>query len=188
MSSFQEASALQEKPKIHLRLPASHDGIAVHELIRNSEFLDSNSLYCYLLLCTHFPATSVVAVSGQQRLGVITAYIPPAQPDTLFVWQLAVHPAARGQGLASRMLEHIVMRPGCRHLRFLETTVTADNTASRAVFNAFARRRRSPLSESLLFDRHQHFLDQHDSEFCLRIGPFDAISATTDTTSELKHD
>lgn len=175
MNTFQEAPALQERPDprlpIDLRPPSSEDGTHVHNLIRKSAFLDDNSLYCYLLLCTHFAETSVVATMGEQIVGVVTAYIPPQQPDTLFVWQVAVDTSAQHRGVASRMLNHILDREVCTPVRFVETTVTQDNAASRAMFASLARRRDSSIDESVMFDRHIHFLNLHDTEYKLRIGP-----------------
>lgn len=159
-------------PQISIRQPVPNDGAAVLNLIRNSAFLDTNSLYCYLLLCTHFSATSAVAIQDKQLLGVITAYTLPQHPDTLFVWQVAVDPATRGQRLASRMLDDILSRSGTHNIRFVETTVTADNTASRALFNSLARRYQTTVAETALFEREQHFQNQHDTEYKLRIGPF----------------
>lgn len=175
MSNFQEAPAPQQHPNIDrtilIRQPAPDDGVAVHNLIINSAFLDNNSLYCYLLVCTHFSTTSVVASVGNDLAGVVTAYIPPQQPNTLFVWQVAVDTAAQGRGLASRMLNHILDRDNTRHIKTVETTVTAGNIASRAMFISLARRFNAVISESVMFDQARHFLNLHDSEHKLRIGP-----------------
>lgn len=174
MSMYQEAPALQKSPnsqqKTLIRPPVLDDGIAVHNLIKQSAFLDDNSLYCYLLICTHFSATSVVATVGDDLAGVVTAYIPPGQPDTLFVWQVAVHTAVQGRGLASRMLNDLLDRDSTRDIQYVETTVTADNSASRAMFMSLARRFHAGVSESVMFDREKHFLNLHDAEHKLRIG------------------
>src|SRR5690554_161774 len=175
MNTFQEAPELQERhdPRlpIHLRTPSSEDGTPVHNLIRKSAFLDDNSLYCYLLLCTHFAETSVVATMGDQVVGIVTAYIPPQQPDTLFVWQVAVDTPAQNHGVASRMLNHILDRKICSPVHFVETTVTKDNAASRAMFASLARRHDTDIDESVMFDKRIHFLNLHDTEYKLRIGP-----------------
>jgi len=175
MTTFQEAPALQERPDprqtIELRTPVSQDGASVHNLIRKSAFLDDNSLYCYLAICTHFAQTSVIATMGRDIVGVVTAYIPPDQPDTLFVWQVAVDTAAQKQGLAGRMLRHILQRDTCTQLRYVETTVTRDNVASRAMFDSLARKYSCDIEESVMFDRQTHFLNLHDTEYRLRIGP-----------------
>lgn len=178
MNTFQEAPALQERPDtnqdIQLRSPTATDGAPVHNLIRKSAFLDDNSLYCYLAICTHFSQTSVVATMGDDVVGVVTAYIPPQQSDTLFVWQVAVDTVAQKRGLASKMLNHILEQPACKSVRFVETTVTKDNDASRAMFASLARRRNCDIEESVMFDREEHFLNLHDTEYKLRIGPFAA--------------
>lgn len=177
MNTFQEAPALQERPQtdeeISLRIPVPEDGAPVHNLIRKSAFLDDNSLYCYLVLCTHFSSTSVVATMGDDVVGVVTGYIPPEQPDVLFVWQVAVDTVAQKRGLAGRMLRHMLDRDACRQVRYVETTVTKDNQASRAMFNSLARKLECDIEEDLMFDRQRHFLNLHDSEYRLRIGPFD---------------
>ncbi|MBC52730.1 MAG: diaminobutyrate acetyltransferase [Gammaproteobacteria bacterium] len=175
MTTFQEAPALQERPDprqtIQLRTPTSEDGAPVHNLIRKSAFLDDNSLYCYLAICTHFSQTSVVATMGDDIVGLVTAYIPPQQPDTLFVWQVAVDTVAQKQGLAGRMLNAILAADACKAVQFVETTVTSDNAASRAMFASLARRNNCSIDESVMFDRQTHFLNLHDTEYKLRIGP-----------------
>ncbi|MEC8859424.1 MAG: diaminobutyrate acetyltransferase [Pseudomonadota bacterium] len=186
MNTFQEAPALQERPDtnqdIQLRPPKATDGAPVHNLIRKSAFLDDNSLYCYLAICTHFAQTSVVATMGEDVVGVVTAYIPPEQPDTLFVWQVAVDTVAQKRGLASKMLNHILERDSCKAVQYVETTVTEDNAASRAMFASLARRRECEINESVMFDREEHFLNLHDTEFKLRIGPFAAANNQGETS------
>src|SRR5690606_28576606 len=119
-------------PAIMLRAPNAEDAAGLHRLIAECPPLDPNSLYCNLLHCTHFSGTSVAAVckdrqDQDQLVGFISAYIPPNQPDTLFVWQVAVAEQARGQRLAARMLDAILERPVCRDVRYVDTTITPDN-------------------------------------------------------------
>ncbi|MBC7172413.1 MAG: MarR family transcriptional regulator, partial [Polyangiaceae bacterium] len=66
-----------------LREPESTDGPALHALVRICPPLDQNSLYCNLLQCTHFSATSIVAMQGGRLVGSVTGYVPPTAPDTL---------------------------------------------------------------------------------------------------------
>ncbi|MDT8428855.1 MAG: diaminobutyrate acetyltransferase [Pseudomonadales bacterium] len=155
-----------------LGMPTDTDGAALHNLIRSSAFLDDNSLYCYLLLCTHFAETSVVARLEGKVAAVVTAYVPPQQPDTLFIWQVAVAKIAQRRGLAKTMIHEILGREALANVRWIETTVTRDNKASRALFNALARDLGCELTESMMFDRKKHFRNLHDSEYQLKIGPF----------------
>jgi len=174
MNSFQEGISSQERPrqKLTIRNPKATDAISVHNLIRASAFVDDNSPYLYLLVCSHFAKTSAIAERNGETVGVITGYIPPEQPDTLFVWQVAVDPMMRRQGLARTMLKSMLLGEACKNVRFIDTTVTADNSASRRLFTSFANKLDCPLNESVMFDRKEHFLNLHDSEYLLRIGPF----------------
>lgn len=154
-----------------MREPCAEDGAALHQLVAACPPLDSNSLYCNLLHCSHFRGTSIAAVGADQLLGFISGYLVPEAPDTLFIWQVAVAPAGRQQGLALRMLKGILARPACQRVRFVHTTVNPDNSASKALFGALAREFEAPVQESVLFDRHTHFAGAHPDEVLLNIGP-----------------
>jgi L-2,4-diaminobutyric acid acetyltransferase len=156
---------------INLRAPAAEDGAAVYELIAQCPPLDTNSMYCNLLQCTHFSATSVAAELNDEIVGFISGYIQPDQPDTLFIWQVAVGEKARGQGLAGRMLRDILARTACDEVKFIETTITPDNRASWALFESLAKKLDAELNHSVMFDRQQHFAGQHETEMLVRIGP-----------------
>lgn len=156
---------------ITLRAPAAEDGAAVYELIAQCPPLDTNSMYCNLLQCTHFSATSVAAEKAGDVVGFISGYIQPDNPDTLFIWQVAVGEKARGQGLAGRMLRDILSRQQEGQIKFIETTITPDNRASWALFESLANKLGAELNHSVMFDRQQHFAGQHETEMLVRIGP-----------------
>ena len=159
--------------EIHLTRPAPEDGAALHRLVAESPPLDPNSLYCNLLQCSHFADTSVAARMNGQLVGFVSGYRVPERPDTQFVWQVVVSEAARGRGLAKRMLHYLADQSlaGAPPVRFLETTITPDNAASWALFRSFARDFDAAIEESVLFSRERHFEGQHDDEVMLRIGP-----------------
>jgi len=126
---------------ITLRAPTMRDGARVWELIDAIGVLEQNTPYAYLLLCTHFTDTCVVAERGGELVGFVAAYRPPTRPEVVFVWQVGVSPTARGAGLGRRLLDALVESPGCEGVCALEATVTPSNTASRALFTGFARHR-----------------------------------------------
>jgi L-2,4-diaminobutyric acid acetyltransferase len=159
---------------VTLRSPTAQDGASLHRLIRACPPLDENSLYCNLLQCTQFAATSVVAERAGELVAAVTGHLVPGREDTLFIWQVAVHESVRGQGLAHRMLKHILARPDCAAVRFVETTVTASNRASWALFEAFARSLDAALERTALFEQTTHFAGEHETEILARIGPFAA--------------
>lgn len=149
----------------------------MHQLIARCPPLDRNSLYCNLLQCTHFAATSAIARGPAAPLGFVSGYRAPHAAATLFVWQVAVAPEARGLGLARQLVRAILARPCNADLMHLETTITPDNAASWSLFTALARDLAAPLAKRLVFDRERHFDGAHDSEVLVRIGPFGALGA-----------
>ena len=153
-----------------LSVPTPADGPLMWELADQAGGLDVNSKYAYLLWCRDFAATSVVARSGDRLAGFITGYRRPDAPDTLFVWQVAVGPAFRRRGLASRMLDHLVDTSRPSGVSFVESTVTPDNKASLHLFESFASARGADLTRDVLFSEHELGSD-HGPEVLHRIGP-----------------
>ncbi|MBU8817046.1 diaminobutyrate acetyltransferase [Mycolicibacterium goodii] len=166
---------------VNLRPPRGDDAIAIRDLAAATGVLDLNSTYAYLLLATDFSATSIVAETDGELRGFITGYHPPPRPNVLFVWQVAVAPAAQGTGLASAMIDNLVerVRSDSRGQPItVEATVSPGNTASRAFFGAFARRHDVPLVERPYFDSDLLDADgAHEDEPILRIGPIGVHSA-----------
>jgi L-2,4-diaminobutyric acid acetyltransferase len=146
----------------------------VHALIAACPPLDRNSLYLNLLQCTHFSGTCVVADSptAEGLAGFLSGYRIPGRSHVLFVWQVAVAPFARGQGLARRMLLELLARPECAGTTHLETTITPTNRASWALFHSLARSLHAPLQHRVLFDREIHLDGVHETEELVTIGPF----------------
>lgn len=157
--------------KIELKVPESEDGLAVNQLVAQNPPLDTNSLYCNLLQTTHFAKTAVAAWHDGELVGFVSGYIKPEQPDTYFLWQVVVGEAARGQGLAKRMIQSIFERPDLATVTWLETTITPDNEASQRLFKSLARDWNAQVDVSVLFDKQRHFGGQHNSEELYRIGP-----------------
>ncbi|MDH5388001.1 MAG: diaminobutyrate acetyltransferase [Gammaproteobacteria bacterium] len=164
------------QPQIVLRPPTPNDGASVFRLIGRCPPLDTNSMYCNLLQCSHFAGTSVAAVqtvnTNEELVGFISAYLIPGREDTLFIWQVAVDERARGIGLAGNMLKHILDRPLCSQVTYLETTITESNKASWALFKSLANKLGTTLEKSVMFDRDKHLAGEHDTEHLARIGPF----------------
>lgn len=158
-------------PEIVLRAPVSTDGADVYALIKRCPPLDTNSMYCNLLQCSHFASTSVAAIANNELVGFISGYLIPERPDTLFIWQVAVADTARGQGLAGRMVRHILARPHCQQVSQIETSITEANKASWALFTSLAKQLKAPLNTSVLFDKAEHFNGAHDTESLVCIGP-----------------
>lgn len=157
--------------RVEIDTPAVSDGPALYRITRDSGVLDVNSSYVYLLWCRDFANTSLVARADGAVVGFVTGYIRPDAPDTIVVWQVAVDASQRGGGVAGALLGELLRRALPRGVRYLETTITADNTASIKLFSALARRHDAKLAVSELFTP-ELFPDAHEGEDLYRIGPF----------------
>lgn len=154
---------------LEIRRPTVDDGAAMWRIARDSRTLDLNASYAYLLWARDFAATSVVGTVAGEPAGFVSGYLRPDAPGTLMVWQVAVDDAHRGRGIARRMLDALVDGLD-ESADTLETTITADNVASIALFSAFARGRGAELAREPLFEA-EHFPDGHDAELLFRVAP-----------------
>lgn len=161
------------KDTVSIRPATPSDGAEMWRLVKEGVGLDENSSYAYLLLCKLFSATCLAARRRGELVGFVIGFRPPERPQAVFVWQIGVAPQCRGQGLASRLLDALVERPSCADVRYLEASVTPDNTASRALFQGFARRHGVACEVSPFLDA-ELFPDGHEAEELFTIGPLAA--------------
>ncbi|MGW1136603.1 diaminobutyrate acetyltransferase [Streptomyces zhihengii] len=168
--------SLESAEPLEIDTPRVEDGAAIWRIARDSEVLDLNSSYSYLLWCRDFAATSVVARGpGGEPIAFVTGYVRPDRPEALVVWQVAVDKAHRGRGLAGILLDALTAKvAGGRGVREIETTVTPDNTASDRLFTSYAQRHDAPLSREVLFDGELFPEGTHQPEVLYRIGPIAA--------------
>ncbi|MEQ8762346.1 MAG: diaminobutyrate acetyltransferase [Planctomycetota bacterium] len=156
-----------------LRGPTSADAAGVHALVEASGVLDVNSVYAYLLVCTDFARTSVVADRDGEVVGFVAGYCPPGRDDVVFVWQVGVAASARRQGLGQKLLDALLEQPGCESVRWLETTITPSNLASQKLFASFARRQEAGLEKGPGFSAAELGSAGHEEEERYRIGPLE---------------
>jgi L-2,4-diaminobutyric acid acetyltransferase len=167
------AGKRREIPRtLTIESPRVEDGAAVWRIARDSEVLDLNSSYSYLLWCRDFAATSVVARGAESPVAFVTGYVRPEHPRTLVVWQVAVDRTYRGTGLAGIMLDELTARvTGKLGVTWIETTVTPDNIASDRMFTAYAARHSAALEREVLFAGGLFPGEAHQPEVLYRIGP-----------------
>lgn len=147
-----------------LRRPRASDGAAIWKLVRACRPLDENSMYCNLIQCDHFADTCVLAEVHGDVVGWISAYVMPNDPETLFVWQVAVSEQMRGAGLGALMLKAILGRDACKGVRRLQTTITSENEASWALFRKFGRLQGTTLDVQPYYTQALHFQNRHKTE------------------------
>lgn len=144
------------------------DGAAIWALARESETLDLNSPYAYLMWAREYGESSCLAETDGQPAGFVMGLRPPQRPDTLFVWQVAVAHDRRGKGLARRMVTELARSMGAR---YVEATVTPSNHASAALFRGLAQRLGSPCTEQTYLPADAFPVTDHEEEVLFRIGP-----------------
>lgn len=157
--------------RVAFRHPRLEDGADLWRITRDSQVLDLNSSYTYLLWCRDFARTSIVATVDGETGGFVTGYLRPDRPDTLMVWQVAVDAEHRGRQLARRMLDVLADGLRDRSVRRMETTITPDNEASIRLFSSFAQGRGAAMEHEPVFPA-ELFPDGHDTELLFRIGPW----------------
>ncbi|HEX4918502.1 MAG TPA: diaminobutyrate acetyltransferase [Limnobacter sp.] len=155
------------KADVVLRHPALEDATAIVDLVGACRPLDLNSHYLYLLQCSHFADTCVLAACHGQPIAWASGYVLPKQSDVLFIWQVAVGEQARGQGMGKRLIEWLVDRhPG---IRKIHTSITPDNAASWGLFKSLAQDWGSHLIHADWFDGQAHFGGRHATEVLVEI-------------------
>lgn len=154
-------------PDVVLRHPVLEDGTAVFDLVDACKPLDLNSHYLYLLQCSHFAPTCVVATLHGEVLAWVSGYIPPKQTDTFFVWQVAVGEKARGLGLGKKLITWVLAQQ--KGIQKIHTSITPDNAASWGLFKSLARDWGSDLTSRDWFDKQSHFGGRHNTEVLVEI-------------------
>lgn len=123
---------------LDFRPPTMEDGAAMWRIARDSGTLDLNTSYAYLLMARDFAETSRISVHEGEPVGFVMGYLRPAAPEHLFIWQIAVDESQRGRRIAARLLDALLA--DLPQVTTLETTITADNSASQRLFASFAER------------------------------------------------
>ncbi|WP_026918914.1 diaminobutyrate acetyltransferase [Gordonia shandongensis] len=146
---------------VAFRRPRARDGKRIWEIARDSQVLDVNSSYSYVLWSQDFSETSIVAEVDGEPVGFVTGYRRPANPEILMVWQVAVDASQRGKQIAGRMLCELFNRCAPDGVTAINTTISPDNEASQRLFAAAARTlglqfHREPFFSAELFpDAHE---------------------------------
>ena len=152
-------------------------------IARDSQTLDLNSSYAYVLYARDFADTCRIAVVDGRPAGFVLGYRRPTDDSCLFVWQVAVDAEFRGLGLAGKMLDDLLRDDTLGpEVRTLHTTITDDNIASQNTFRSLAKRwGNAAVDVTPLFETEHLSLsgpdaEVHDPERLYEIGPLVAAS------------
>lgn len=159
------------KTELQFRKPDKNDGSTVWELIKHTGVLDLNSSYSYLLWCELFSETSIVADQKEETVGFISGFIQPENPNTLFIWQVAVDESQRGKGLATKMLYQLLDRTTCEDVTYVEATVSPSNKPSEQLFKGLAKKLNTNCKIGDYFSADDFPREGHEEELLFKIGP-----------------
>lgn len=165
--------------RLSIRNTKADDGKRIWRLAVDSGRLDVNSSYCYIMLCDYFSDTCFVAEIDGEAAGFVTSFIHPSNPELLFVWQMAVAEEHRGQGIAELLLHHLMESESCKKVRYLETTVSPGNSASRRVLSKLSERIGTSMVISKGYTSVLFPEGKHEEEPLIRLGPLQKTSIPT---------
>lgn len=177
-------------PPVIIRKPELTDGKSIYNLVFQCPPLEVNSLYSYLLICSHFDDTSAVAEINQELVGYTSGYINPHKSDTIFIWQVAVKKEVRDGGIAQNMLLDILKREDLNKVKYIETTVTPDNQASKSLFSRIATKMDVDIEEAPFFLPNDFGKLKHPEEHLISIGPLNlpkSVAEDTDINSLIEN-
>ena len=160
-----------ESGQLIFRKTEARDGPRAWQLVKDTGVLDVNSAYAYIVLCDYFSDTCAIAEEAGQAVGFVSAFRDPRDPSVLFIWQVAVDASRRGQGLASRMIRHVLQREACRGVRTLELTISPSNRASQGLFRKLASELGCEVQVSRGYAAGLFPGGAHEDEDVYRIGP-----------------
>lgn len=152
--------------------PSVQDGASIYELVKESNALDVNSQYSYLMMVKFFQHSCIIAKFNQTLAGFVIAFPLLNKQDTLFVWQIGVSHHFRRQGVGTKMLEALLASEDCKQFCYIEATITPSNRASQSLFIGLAKKGNTHYEVSECFPAKLFGGTNHEDEILYRIGPF----------------
>lgn len=168
----QMVNTRQENSQRKFRLPNVDDGADIWKLVKRTDGLDLNSSYSYFMWCSYFRDTSVVVEDDGNIIGFVSGFIQPSATDRLFIWQIVIDEKERGKGLASKMLHHLLNRPSCKDIKYIEATVSPLNLPSQNLFYGLAKKLNTDIHVSEFLITKDFPINGHEDELLYQIGPF----------------
>ena len=152
---------------IKITSPSKKDGYEVSNLVARCPPLDLNSTYHYLIQSHYFNQTCSVAFEGEKVIAFVSGFINPANKNCLFIWQVAIDESYRGKGLGIELIEFLLDQN--KDVNTIETSITKNNIASRRMFQKIVKKYEATMYEEILFDKHEDFSNEHESEILVTI-------------------
>lgn len=138
--------------ELEFREPSIVECSGITKLAKQTDRLDSNSNYLYVLCCLHFAQTCAVAKRGKDTVAFLIGYRVPDDPSIFFVWQTATKPRHGIPNLGLKLMLHSARKAFAAGATEIQATVDWNNKPIVMLFKAVARE----LSADISFS---HFCD-----------------------------
>src|SRR5699024_7803413 len=102
------AIQLRDERVVQFREPTADDGKEMFRIVKESEVLDINSSYSYLMWNRYINITSIVPSCEDEVIRFVSGFLGPDSTDTLFVWRIAVDPKFGSHGLATKLIDQLI--------------------------------------------------------------------------------
>lgn len=138
--------------KLEFRSPSVAECDDMIELVKQTDKLDANSNYLYVLCCLHFAQTCAIAKQGKDTVAFLIGYRLPDDPSIFFVWQTAAKPRHGIPQLGLKLMLHSAREAIAAGATEIQATVDQNNKPIVMLFKTVARK----LSADITFS---HFCD-----------------------------
>ncbi len=114
------------------------DSGQVLELIREcGPYVVPYNVYAYWILENYYAPICKVAVDNNRVIGFVSS-MPGIDRGLLFIWQICVHKDYRGRGIASMLMDSLLMTAKVYGFRKFELSISERNDASLSLFRSFS--------------------------------------------------
>ncbi|CUK15858.1 L-2,4-diaminobutyric acid acetyltransferase [Shimia thalassica] len=162
---------LFEQPIPILRSPRPEDGERVALLAKDDRKQVFGELLGELSDFEQFMNTSIVAEVEGEVVGAVLAYVPPYDPETLNILHVVIHENEENKGLGSLMLGQLMRREVCAGITRVETTISASDEVTWALFRRFAQWQRRRLDIKPFFTQalQPHRRHENDNQVTIQL-------------------
>jgi L-2,4-diaminobutyric acid acetyltransferase len=157
------------------RSPLPYDGKHLYKLAIESNSLDVNSEYAYILLGCHFQESCAVVEHKKKIIGFASGYYLPSakvasgiREESLFIWQIAISHEYRRLGLAKKLVLELLRRPSSQTISAIRASVTSLDSASAKLFRKLAGGLGAEFSHDEFMEKEM-FSTDHDTETLITV-------------------
>lgn len=152
--------------ELEFRPPAVEECSDIIRLVEQTDKLDRNSNYLYVLCCLHFAQTCAVAKHENETVAFLIGYRTPDNPSVFFVWQTAAKPRHGIPKLGLELMLYAARKAVASGVTEIQASVDRSNKPIVMLFKTVARELGGELSFSHFCEGNllatEDYGDHHD--------------------------